>query len=57
MRPRGRGGDMMRHNAGVFAKGQVWHSDHRTITLSGWRWVLPNAKNQAPAMQRVAFLD
>lgn len=48
---------VMRRNAGVFAKGRVWHSDHRTITLVGWHQVLLNTESQAPAMRHVAFLD
>ncbi|HPM24326.1 MAG TPA: hypothetical protein PLP66_10510 [Phycisphaerae bacterium] len=48
---------VMRRNAGVFARGRVWHPDHRTITLNGWHRVLPNTETEAPAMRNVAFLD
>jgi hypothetical protein len=49
--------EVMRRNAGVFAKGRVWHPDHRTITLNGWHRVMPNTESGAPAMRNVAFLD
>lgn len=48
---------VMRRNAGVFARGRVWHPDHRTVTLNGWHRVLPNTETEAPAMRNVAFLD
>ncbi len=51
------GWQVMRRGAGVFAKGRVWHPDHRTITLNGWHQVLPNTETQAPAMRHIAFLD
>jgi len=49
--------EVMRRDAGVFAKGRVWHPDHRTIVLPGWHRVLPNTESSAAAMRHLAFLD
>lgn len=47
----------MRRNAGVFVRGEVRHSDHKTITLHTWHQVLMNTENQSRTMAKVAFLD
>ena len=47
----------MRRNPGVYVKGRIRHSDHKTIVLDCWHLVLPNTESQAPAMRHVAFLD
>jgi hypothetical protein len=46
-----------RRNPLVFVRGKVRHSDHRTITLSGWHQVLMNTETQSMAMRHVAFID
>jgi hypothetical protein len=46
-----------RRNPGVFVRGHVRHSDHRTIMLHGWHQVLMNTENQSRAMRHVTFLD
>ncbi len=47
----------MLRNAGVYARGRVRHTDHKTIVLRGWHRVLMNTEGQAAAMKNVAFLD
>jgi hypothetical protein len=47
----------MRRNAGVFVRGKVRHSDHKTIHLDVWHRVLMNTENRAEAMKHLAFLD
>lgn len=47
----------MRRNASVFARGRVWHPDHKTIVLDDWHRVLMNTENQAPGRGSVVFLD
>ena len=44
-------------DAEVYARGRVWHPDHRTIRLATWHRVLMNTENEAPAMSHVVFLD
>jgi hypothetical protein len=44
-------------NAGVFAKGEVRHRDHRTVVLREWHRVLMNTENKSRTMQNVAFID
>lgn len=51
------GWQMMRRNAGVYARGSVRHSDHATITLPFWYRVGMNTETQSRTMSRVAFLD
>ncbi len=51
------GWQMMRRNAGVYARGMVRHSDHATITLPFWHQVLMNTETQSRTMRNVAFLD
>ncbi len=46
-----------RRNPGVFVRGRVRHSDHKTIFLDGWHEVLMNTETQAAAMRHVAFID
>lgn len=43
--------------AGVYARGTVRHSDHKTVHLDGWHRVLMNTEGDASFAQRVAFLD
>jgi len=47
----------MKRNAGVYVRGRVRHSDHKTIVLQGWHEVLMNTENRAIAMRSVVFLD
>ena len=47
----------MVRDADVYARGRVWHADHKTITLRGWHRVLMNTEGQSLAMRNVAFLD
>lgn len=44
-------------DAEVYARGRVWHRDHKTVWLAGWHRVLMNTENQAPAMKHLVFLD
>ena len=46
-----------RVNPGVFARGDVRHPDHKTITLHDWHQVLMNTENQSRTMSKVAFID
>ena len=48
---------MMRRDMRVYARGRVWHPDHKTIYLDSWHRVFMNTENQAPAMRNVVFLD
>jgi hypothetical protein len=48
---------VMRRNAGVYARGMVRHSDHATITLACWHRVLLNTEHESRVMAHVAFLD
>jgi hypothetical protein len=47
----------MRRNPGVYVKGPICHTDHRTITLHSWHRVVMNTEGQSKAMRNVAFLD
>jgi hypothetical protein len=40
--------------ANVFARGRVWHPDHKTVFLEGWHQVFMNTEQRA---SNVAFLD
>ena len=51
------GWQMMRRNPGVYARGNVRHSDHATITLPFWHRVMMNTETQSRTMANVAFLD
>jgi len=46
-----------RVNPGVFARGDIRHPDHRTITLHDWHRVLMNTENESRTMSKVAFID
>ncbi len=48
---------VMIRDAGVFVRGRIRHSDHKTIELNGWHQVLLNTETDAPSMRHVAFLD
>jgi hypothetical protein len=41
----------------VYVKGRVWHVDHKTVVLDGWRRVTMNTEREAPFAPRVVFLD
>jgi len=51
------GWQVMRRNPGVYARGDVRHSDHATITLPFWHRVIMNTETQSRTMANVAFLD
>jgi hypothetical protein len=51
------GWQVMRRNPGVYARGDIRHSDHETITLSFWHRVIMNTETQSRTMANVAFLD
>ena len=51
------GWQLMRRNPGVYARGDVRHSDHATITLPFWHRVMMNTETQSRTMANVAFLD
>ncbi len=46
-----------RVNPQVFAKGEVRHSDHKTIVLHEWHEVLMNTEHESRTMYNVAFID
>ena len=48
---------VMRRNAGVYARGSVRHADHAVITLPFWHRVVMNTETQTRTMANVAFLD
>jgi len=48
---------VMKRDMQVYARGRVWHSDHKSIYLDCWHRVLMNTENQAPAMRNLVFLD
>ena len=47
----------MQRDAAVYARGEIRHSDHRTITLPVWHRVLMNTETRSRTMRQVAFLD
>ncbi len=51
------GWQVLRRNPGVYARGDVRHSDHATITLPFWHRVMMNTETQSRTMRNVAFLD
>ena len=51
------GWQVMRRNPGVYARGNVRHSDHATITLPFWHRVIMNTETQSRTMANVAFVD
>lgn len=44
-------------NPTMYARGRVWHTDHKTIMLEGWHRVVMNTEREAPFAQHVVFLD
>jgi hypothetical protein len=48
---------VMKRDAGVYARGRVSHADHKTIVLHEWHRVLMNTESDAPAARNIAFLD
>ena len=48
---------VMKRDAGVYARGRVSHADHKTIVLHEWHRVLMNTDSEAPAARQIAFLD
>lgn len=46
-----------RINPGVFARGDIRHPDHQTITLHEWHRVLMNTESESRTMSKVAFID
>jgi hypothetical protein len=48
---------VMRRGAAVYARGRVWHADHKTVVLDGWHRVLMNTEGEAPWAPSVVFLD
>jgi hypothetical protein len=51
------GWQQLRRNPAVYARGRVWHSDHKTVMLDGWHRVVMNTERDAPFAPRVVFLD
>ncbi len=47
----------MQRDAAVYARGEIRHPDHRTITLPVWHRVLMNTETRSRTMSQVAFLD
>jgi hypothetical protein len=47
----------MMRNAAVYARGRVWHPDHKTVVLGCWHRVLMNTEHLAPGRNNVTFLD
>jgi hypothetical protein len=51
------GSRMMKRDAAVFVKGEITHSDHKTVSLECWHRVFMNTENRSMAMRFLAFLD
>jgi hypothetical protein len=51
------GWQQLRRNPAVYARGRVWHRDHKTVVLDGWHRVVMNTEREAPFAPRVVFLD
>lgn len=47
----------MSRDPAFYARGRVWHSDHRTVVLDAWHRVVMNTEGEAPFAPRVVFLD
>jgi hypothetical protein len=47
----------MVRDARVYVRGQIRHSDHKTVGLHVWHRVFMNTESRATAMRNVAFLD
>jgi hypothetical protein len=48
---------VMRRDASVYVRGEIWHPDHETVVLNGWHRVLMNTESRSSAMRFLAFLD
>jgi hypothetical protein len=48
---------LMQRNPMAYVKGQIRHSDHKTIGLQVWHRVLMNTESESQAMRHVVFLD
>lgn len=48
---------LMRRNMAVFARGEIRHPDHRTITLPIWHRVVMNTEDRTEVKRNLAFLD
>jgi hypothetical protein len=48
---------VMRRGMQVYARGRVWHPDHKSIYLEGWHRVFMNTEGESPATRNVVFLD
>jgi hypothetical protein len=48
---------VMTRNPGVYARGNVSHADHATVTLPFWHRVMMNTETESRTMANVAFLD
>src|SRR5207245_11809754 len=47
----------MVRDARVYVRGQIRHSDHKTVGVHVWHRVFMNTESRAMAMRNVAFLD
>ena len=47
----------MTRDPAFYARGRVWHKDHKTVVLDVWHRVEMNTEREAPFAPRVAFLD
>ena len=53
----GWGWRQMTRDPAFYARGRVWHKDHKTVVLEGWHRVAMNTEREAPFAPRVVFLD
>jgi hypothetical protein len=53
----GWGWRQMFRDPAFYARGRVWHKDHKTVVLDVWHRVAMNTEREAPFAPRVAFLD
>jgi hypothetical protein len=47
----------MRRDPVFYARGRVWHADHKTVVLDVWHRVAMNTEREAPFARHVVFLD
>ena len=47
----------MTRDPAFYARGRVWHRDHKTVVLDAWHRVVMNTEREAPFAPRVVFLD
>ncbi len=47
----------MTRDPALYARGRVWHKDHKTVVLDVWHRVAMNTEGLAPFASHVAFLD